>query len=239
MKIKIISIILFIALFCAFFVMSAACFDPNKLITLDAKDNEIRDILTGLARANTANLVMGNSVTGKITISLSNVPFMKALELITKSSGYTIEVIDDTIVVAKPEEINALIPKSSKSISLRYASANDVKQALAWITTKEGIEVIADQRTNSLFITGPERSFSKVDEVVKLLDIPISEKQQITPTYITRIFTLKYASAASLQKVITDLVTPQGKVAIDDRTNSLIVTEQSTVLDKIGEIITQ
>lgn len=239
MKIKSITIILFIALFGSFFVISALSFDPNKPITLDAKDNDIRDILTGLARANTANLVMGSSVTGKITISLSNVPFMKALELITKSSGFTIEVIDNTIIVAKPEEISALIPKSSKSISLKYASANDVKQALAWIATKEGIEVIADQRTNSLFITGPERSFSKVDEVVKLLDIPISEKQQITPTYTTKIFSLKYANASSLQKIIADLCSPSGKVAVDDRTNSLIVTEQSSVLDKIGEILTQ
>jgi len=239
MKIKLISISTITILFFTFFVMPAMCFDPNKPITLDAKDNDIRDILTGLARANTANLVMGTSVTGKITISLSNVPFMKALELITKSSGYVIEIINDTIVVAKPEEINALIPKSSKSIILKYASANDVKQALAWISTKEGIEIIADQRTNSIFITGPERSFQKVDEIVKLLDIPVSEKQQITPTYITRIFTLKYGSAVSLQKVITDLCSPSGKVAIDERTNSLIVTEQSSVLDKIAEIITQ
>ncbi len=239
MKIKIISISILTLLICLFFVVSASCFDPNKLITLDAKDNDIRDVLAGLARANTANLVMGNSVTGKITISLTNVPFMKALELITKSSGFTIEIIDNTIIVAKPEEINVLIPKSSKLISLKYASANDVKQALAWIATKEGVEIIADQRTNSIFITGPERSFQKIDEVVKLLDIPISEKQQITAPYITKIFPLKYGIASSLQKIVADLCTPSGKVAVDDRTNSLIVTEQSTIIDRIAEIITQ
>jgi type II secretory pathway component GspD/PulD (secretin) len=239
MKTKVLLVSTLIVVFCSFFAMSVACFDQNKPVTLDAKDNDIRDILTGLARANSANLIMGNSVIGKITISLSNVPFIKALELISKSSGYRLEVIDDTIVVAKPEEINTLIPKSSKSISLKYAIANDVKQALAWVSAKEGIEIIADQRTNSIMIMGSESSFQKVDEIVKVLDVQTSEKQLIAPMYATKIFTLKYGIATSLQKAISDLCPPPGKVTVDERTNSLIIIEQPTALDKLSEIITQ
>lgn len=239
MKTKGLLISTLIVMSCLFLAISAACFDQNKPVTLDAKDNDIRDILTGLARANSANLIMGNSVIGKITISLSNVPFMKALELISKSSGFSFEVVDDTIVVAKPDEISALIPKSSKSIVLKYAQANDVKQALAWVSAKEGLEVIADQRTNSIMIMGPERSFQKVDEIVKVLDVQTSEKPQIIPTYTTKIFTLKYGIATSLQKTISELCAPPGKVAVDERTNSLIISEQPATLDKLSEIIAQ
>ncbi|MEK7398974.1 MAG: secretin N-terminal domain-containing protein, partial [Candidatus Poribacteria bacterium] len=112
-------------------------------------------------------------------------------------------------------------------------------QALAWVSAKEGIEVIADQRTNSIMIMGPERSFQKVDEIVKILDVQTSEKQLIAPTYTTKIFALKYGIATSLQKAISELCPPPGKVTVDERTNSLIITEQQMALDKLSEIITQ
>jgi len=210
--------------------------DQGKPITLDAKDNDIRDVLAGLAKANGVNLVMGNSVQGRINIALSNVPFMKAVDLIAKSSGFAVEKIDNTIIVAKSDEIKELLPKTSKVISLQYTSATELKQAVSGVDL-DGVEIVADQRTNSIFVTGLERGIQKLEEIVKLLDVPVSAKPQVPVS--TKIFSLKYASAATMQQTITNFCTLVGKINIDDRTNSLIITDQPSVFDKISEVITQ
>jgi general secretion pathway protein D len=210
--------------------------DQGKPITLDAKDNDIRDVLAGLAKANGVNLVMGSSVQGRINIALSNVPFMKAVDLIAKSNGFVVEKVDNTIIVAKSDEIKELLPKTSKVIPLQYTSPTELKQAVSGVAL-EGVEIVADQRTNSIFVTGLERSIQKLEEIVKLLDVPVSAKPQVPVS--TKIFLLKYASAATMQQTITNFCSSVGKINIDERTNSLIITDQPAVFDKISEIITQ
>ena len=238
MKPRIMFLITFTLIFYSSFVMPAisANVDQGKPITLDAKDNDIRDVLAGLAKANGFNLVMGSSVQGRINIALSNVPFMKAVDLIAKSSGFVVEKVDNTIIVAKSDEIKELLPKTSKVIPLQYTSATELKQAVSGVAL-EGVEIVADQRTNSIFVTGLERSVQKLEEIVKLLDVPVSAKPQVPVS--TKIFLLKYASAATMQQTITNFCSPVGKINIDERTNSLIITDQPAGFDKISEIITQ
>ena len=238
MKPRIMFLITFTLIFCSSFVMPAisANVDQGKPITLDAKDNDIRDVLAGLAKANGVNLVMGNSVQGRINIALSNVPFMKAVDLIAKSSGFVVEKVDNTIIVAKSDEIKELLPKTSKVIPLQYTSATELKQAVSGVAL-DGVEIVADQRTNSIFVTGLERSVQKLEEIVKLLDVPVSAKPQVPVS--TKIFLLKYANAATMQQTITNFCSSVGKINIDERTNSLIITDQPAVFDKISEIITQ
>lgn len=238
MKPRVLFLITFTLVFFSYFAMPgiSAITDQGKPVTLDTKDNDIRDVLAGLAKANGTNLLMSNSVQGRINISLSNVPFMKAVEMIAKSNGYVVEIFDNTIVVAKSEDIKGLLPKTSKVIQLQYSSANELKQALSG-TALEGIEMVADQRTNSILATGLERDVKKFEEIVKLLDVTIPSKPQAVVSI--KIFPLKYARAVSIQKTIADLCTPIGKANIDERTNSLIVTDQPAVFDKMSEIIAQ
>ena len=238
MKSRMLFLITFTLIFCSYFVMPgiSAVTDQGKPVTLDAKDNDIRDVLAGLAKANGVNLLMSNSVQGRINISLSNVPFMKAVEMIAKSNGFVVEKFDNILIVAKPEDIKGLLPTITKAITLQYASVNDLKQVLSG-TTVEGVEVALDQRTNSIFVTGSERDVQKIEDIVKLLDVPIPVKAQAVVS--TKMFPLKYASAAAVQKTISDLCSPAGKVTIDERSNSLIITDQPAVFDKISEIIAQ
>jgi general secretion pathway protein D len=230
MKSRVLFLITFTLVFLSYSAMQGIS------VTLDTKDNDIRDVLAGLAKANSTNLLMSNSVQGRISISLSNVPFMKAVEMIAKSSGFLVETFDNTVVVGKSEDIKGLLPKTSKVIQLQYATANELKQALSG-TALEGIELVADQRTNSILATGLDRDIKRFEEIVKLLDVAIPSKPQSVVSM--KIFPLKYANAVSIQKTIADLCTPMGKANIDERTNSLIVTDQPAVFDKISEIIAQ
>jgi hypothetical protein len=58
-------------------------------------------------------------------------------------------------------------------------------------------------------------------------------------TKLTKIFQLKHAQASSLEKVISDLCSPEGKAVADKRTNSVVVTDAPAALDYIEQTISR
>lgn len=238
MKFKNIFFIMFSLTLCLMLTLNAICAGslPNKPITLNVTDNDIRNVLTGLAKANDVNLIMSNSVMGKISINLSDVPFFDAIQLIAKSGGFSVEESDGTLVIARPDEIKSFLPKVTKTIALQYISANEAKQILVG-ANMEGTELLADQRTNVLIVSGIDNNIKKLENLIKLLDVPIPTKTQID--LATKLFQLKYASANSLQQVLTNFLSPSGKIVSDDRTDILIITDLPSSFDKISGIITQ
>jgi type II secretory pathway component GspD/PulD (secretin) len=60
-----------------------------KLISLDFKNTDIKDVLRALANQEGVNLVVDNDVTGNITIQLNKVTFGQALNLLTTNNDLT------------------------------------------------------------------------------------------------------------------------------------------------------
>ncbi|HGJ63950.1 TPA: hypothetical protein ENS27_01015 [bacterium] len=208
----------------------------GRPVTLNATDSDLRNVLAGLAKANDVNLVMSNSVVGRISINLANVPFLEAMQLIAKSGGFTAESYDKTVVIARPDELKNFLPKITKTIKLQYVSPVSIKEMVGGIYPE--IQLVADQRTNLIIASGEGKSLQKLDELIKILDVPISvSTEQIN--LATKTFALKYAKASSIQNIIAGFMSPAGKIMIDDRTGTLIVTDLDTNITKIEELITQ
>jgi len=205
-------------------------------VSLDAKDADIRDILLGLARASGINLIMDDSVQGRITICLNDVSPTDSIELILHTNGFVTERIGDSILAATPEELRNILPSISKIITLQYASAPDVKQLLTGIASGR-VDIQADARTNSLIITGAASDIHRLERAIELMDVEVPPEPQI-PTAI-KVFPLEYAQASVLQALISELCSPAGKVRVDDRTNSLIITDEIAVIERLAEAIAQ
>lgn len=58
-------------------------------------------------------------------------------------------------------------------------------------------------------------------------------------TMITKVFKLEHAQASSLGNVISDLCSPEGKSVVDERTNSVVVTDAPAALDYIEQAISR
>jgi len=69
----------------AFSSTTVALAAPN--VTLNVHDGEVRDVLTAISALSDASIVTDESVKGKITIALDNVPFNTAIKLITSAKG--------------------------------------------------------------------------------------------------------------------------------------------------------
>jgi len=112
----------------------------GQKLSLNFQDIEVRSVLQLIADFTGLNLVASDSVTGKITIRLQNVPWDQALDIIMKSKGLDKRQIGNVIMVAPAEEIAArekleiknnqqveqLAPLSTQYIQLSYAKAADV-----------------------------------------------------------------------------------------------------------------
>lgn len=151
------------------FGSSTAAFAAPANVTLNVHDGEVRDVLTAISNLSDASIVTDESVRGKITIALDNVPFDTAIKLITSAKGLAYRVVDGVILVSNQDTLNKF-NGNVNVIRLNYAKAEDVKNALNDIL--EGSKSVSiDPITNSILFTGSSTDEERVRTAVKAMDV--------------------------------------------------------------------
>lgn len=121
----------------------APAYSGQKL-SLNFQDIDVRSVLQLIADFTGFNLVASDTVNGRITIRLQNVPWDQALDIILKTKGLDKRRNGNVIMVAPAEEIAArekleiqnsqqleqLAPLRTEYIQLNYAKAADVQSLL-------------------------------------------------------------------------------------------------------------
>jgi len=164
-------------------------------ISLNFQDIEVRAVLQLIADFTELNLVASDSVSGRITLRLQNVPWDQALELVLKTKGLDKRQVGNVLMVAPAAEIAErerqqieankqiaeLAPLQSEFIRIRYASAEKIV-ALFGAGSEEGGNlisargsVIVDPRTNSLIVTETSAKLREIRNLIELVDIPIRQ----------------------------------------------------------------
>ena len=151
----------------AFSSTTVALAAPN--VTLNVHDGEVRDVLTAISALSDASIVTDESVKGKITIALDNVPFNTAIKLITSAKGLAYRMVDGVILVSTQENLNKF-NGSVNVFKLNYAKAEDVKNALNDILESEK-KISIDPITNSILFSGSSTDEERVRSVIKAMDV--------------------------------------------------------------------
>ncbi len=228
---------IFILMFSISALTPGIAVSAEGMISLDiTADTDIRMVLSTIAKDNGINLVIADSVQGKIRISLKEVTPMEAMELILIANGFVMERIGSSVIAGKQEEIKKYLPRSSRVIALQYALATELLQTLSGVVTDE-VDIQADTRTNSMIVTGSEDGVQNLEQVIKLLDVELPAEPEAP--MVTRTLPLKYTQASSLQKIISGLSSPGGTVGIDDSTNTIVITGEPSNVDRLSEIVAQ
>jgi type IV pilus assembly protein PilQ len=119
--------------------------DKSKLITLDCYDADIRDVLRTLANQQGVNMITHRSVSGRISIHLSNVPFETALKAILSAYHFTYEIKDGIYVISRPDERKMLsIHATRDMLSLNVRNA-EIREVLQEIAQQADISIIIDK----------------------------------------------------------------------------------------------
>ena len=74
---------------------------------MNFQDIEVRSVLQLIADFTGLNLVASDTVGGRITLRLQNVPWDQALELVLKTKGLDQRKVGNVLLVAPAEEIAA------------------------------------------------------------------------------------------------------------------------------------
>jgi type IV pilus assembly protein PilQ len=109
----------------------------GRMVEMNVTNAEVRDVLTALAKVGGVNLVADDTVTGKVTVTLRNIPFEDALDIVTKIKGLTYYRIGDVIVVGSASQMGRSFG-SVHIFKLQYANPADVRDILLGMLFNEG-----------------------------------------------------------------------------------------------------
>jgi type IV pilus assembly protein PilQ len=179
--------------------------DPTKLsqgpgytgekLSLNFQNIEIRSLLQVIADFTNFNVVTSDSVTGNVTLRLKDVPWDQALDIILQARGLGMRKSGNVLLIAPKDELAAkekldlearntvlsLEPLRTQNFRLNYAKASEVARGLIGTTvgatkilSPRG-SVIAEARTNQLFVTDVPSKLEQVEALIAKLDIPVRQ----------------------------------------------------------------
>ena len=174
-------------------IVSAPKYGEKKIYTgrkvsLEFSDAEIRKILQLIAEVSNLNFLIGDDVSGTISIKLVNVPWDQALDVILDSKGLE-KRQDGNIMYIKPrgkfkteeqEEAEAKrehergMELKTKVFDINFAAVTDIAGQFDKLKSDRGT-ISSDERTNRVIVTDNEDRLEKMRGLLKALDMP--EKQ--------------------------------------------------------------
>ena len=119
-------------LVCLFLLLAVAL--PSQaaaapMVTMSVVDADVRDVLTGLATIGKVNVVIDDSVSGKISVNFRNIPFESAIDTIVRSKGLSMHRTGNVLVFASLEKMEkgfGLV----RVFPLKFARADHIKNII-------------------------------------------------------------------------------------------------------------
>ena len=167
----------------------------GERLTLNFQDIDVRPVLQLLADTSGQNIVVSDSVKGRVTLRLQNVPWDQALDLVLRTKGLDMRRKNNVILVAPQAELAAqekaelaaqkdiqdLAPLRTEFLQVNYAKASEIARLVK--TTGGGSllssrgNVSVDERTNTMLVQDTAEQLSAIRTMVSTLDIPVRQVQ--------------------------------------------------------------
>lgn len=162
----------------------------GRKVTLEFADAEVRKIFQLLSEVSNKNFVLGDEVTGNISLKLVNVPWDHALDVILDTKGLdkreegSIVLIrgkgkfksqmDEEIEIKKAQQ--KAEPLTTEVFDVNYSSLADIVTQFNAVKTDRGI-ITKDERTNKIIVKDIKSVLGDMRSLLKALDLP--ERQVI------------------------------------------------------------
>lgn len=173
----------------------------GEKLSLNFQNIEVRALLQVIADFTNFNIVTSDTVTGAVTLRLKDVPWDQALDIILRAKGLGMRKTGNVLWIAPKDELAAkekqelesiaalqnLEPLRTQAFQLNYAKADAIVTQLrgdgSGGTTAGGRTrllsprgtVIAEPRTNQLFVSDTPSNLAQVQEMIAKLDIPVRQ----------------------------------------------------------------
>jgi type IV pilus assembly protein PilQ len=140
----------------------------DSRFSLEFRDADIKDVLRAVGQAASLNMVVSDTVTGKVSLSLKDVDIMDALESILKTKGLTyvrerniVRVV--AVADAKDDDMETRV------FPLGYASGKDALGVVEKIKSEKA-KVSVDTRINALVVRDLSLNIDRMARLLTHLD---------------------------------------------------------------------
>lgn len=188
--------------------------NPNKLtqgsrpgyrgdrLSLNFQNVDVRALLQVIADFTNLNIVTSDTVQGKLTLRLKDVPWDQALDIIMQQRGLDMRKNGNVVMIAPREELDTkeklaleskqkiaeLEPLQTEVFTLNYQTAETLSTMLKDSGGGSGSDgaskrsllsergsVLADVRSNKLFVMDTPSRLDEVRQLISQIDIPIRQ----------------------------------------------------------------
>ncbi|MFN3429089.1 MAG: secretin N-terminal domain-containing protein [Candidatus Sericytochromatia bacterium] len=144
-----------------------------QFVTLKYDKADVREVLRDIAKSGGMNLILDDSVAGRVTIDVRAVSLDEFFSLVLRMNSLAARRVGTSLLIAKEAQLKEKID-TTQAVTLRLnnAVAEDVIKLLEKIVDPKDTKMVADPRTNSLLVTGNGEDIAKVRNAVKAIDVP-------------------------------------------------------------------
>jgi type IV pilus assembly protein PilQ len=171
----------------------------GEKLSLNFQSIDVRQVLQVIADFTNFNVVTSDAVSGTVTLRVQNVPWDQVLDIIMRSKGLAMRKNGNVLWIAPKDEIatkeklefesqiinEKIEPLRTQSFQLNYAKASDVAPQLtaggggadstaSRILSPRG-SVIAEPRTNQLFVTDVASKLDQVSQLIAKVDVSVRQ----------------------------------------------------------------
>jgi type IV pilus assembly protein PilQ len=141
---------------------------PNKKITVEGNDIPLRPLIIGICHEFRLNYALSSSVSGSVTLHISNIPLPDALSIILRSGNIGYSVSNGILFIGPRASLkNSYV---DYKINLKYIQAKNIISDLTPILPS-GAKAYASPHGNSIFIYDIPSNIKKIKQIIKKIDV--------------------------------------------------------------------
>jgi type IV pilus assembly protein PilQ len=141
--------------------------------SMEFRDAEIKDVLRAVGQAANLNIIINDSVSGRVTLSLKNVDLWAALESILKTKGLT--YVRDANMVRVLSEADARdIDMETRVFPLGHARSQDILPVVEKVKSEKA-RISVDSRMNAIVVRDLSLNIDEMARLIKELDVKMPQ----------------------------------------------------------------
>ena len=173
--------------------------------------------------------------------------------------GYSIQGFSETVpsqssgdrpIAAPIVESMSVKESAPGNVTVDFKEA-DIQNVLRILAYKSGMNIVAGkdvegtvtmrlvdvpwEKALDVVLKTYGYAYDRDDNIIRVTTVENLKKEELS----TEVYTLNYASAAEVEKSVKDLLSDRGKVRSDVRSNTVIVTDMPTTLQRVSKVVSR
>lgn len=147
----------------------------DERISVDFPDEDVRNIIRNVADLYGLNVVIPESLVGRITIRLRDVTWQQIFNVVLEPLNFT-WIVDDNIIKIRSQDELMREPMDTRVFIINFAQAGELRNSVGnLVDTGAGGRIQVDTRSNALVITERPSRLNSIQQIIETLDRPTEQ----------------------------------------------------------------